>query len=63
MDIPAGMLQAGTPINNIDITGTSDHPHFINLSADDVDALLAGESVTVTSTMGAGHTHTVTVSC
>jgi hypothetical protein len=61
--IPAGMLQAGTPITGIDIGGASDHTHFIDLTADDVDALLAEESVTVTSTSANMHTHMVTVSC
>jgi hypothetical protein len=59
----ASMLTPGTPLNNIDIQGASGHPHAISLSADDVDTLLRGGSVTVTSTEGAGHTHDVTVSC
>ena len=61
--IAAGMLVAGTPLNDIDITGAGAHSHTIDLSADDVDALLAGESVTVTSSMDSMHTHMVTVSC
>lgn len=61
--IAADQLQPGTPLTDLDITGASGHAHAIDLSADDVDALLAGEEVTVASTMGAGHIHQVTLGC
>ncbi|MBV1861367.1 MAG: hypothetical protein KUG77_23310 [Nannocystaceae bacterium] len=61
--IAADQLQPGTALNDLDITGASGHAHAIDLSADDVDALLAGEEVTVSSTTGAGHIHQVTLGC
>ena len=61
--IDADQLQPGTPLSDLDITGASGHSHAIDLSADDVDALLAGEEVTVSSTMAAGHIHQVTLGC
>lgn len=63
MTIPEGMLQPGTALDNVDIQGGSGHPHLIDLSGNDVDMLLAGGSVTVTSSFDAGHMHQVTVAC
>ncbi len=63
LTIDAGDLEPGTPLGGLNIQGGSGHPHTIDLSAADVDALLAGESVTVTSTFDANHTHDVTIEC
>jgi hypothetical protein len=60
--IDAGMLIPATPINNLDIQGDADHPHTISLTGTDVDNLLAGMAVTVTSSFD-GHSHSVTLSC
>ncbi len=45
-----------------DITGTSAHSHTITLTAAQRTTILAGTSLTVTST-SSGHTHDVTVTC
>jgi hypothetical protein len=46
-----------------DIMGTSAHTHEVTLTAADFASILAGMSVSVTSTTGDGHTHQVTVVC
>ena len=46
-----------------DIQGTATHSHFITLTDAQRADLLAGNSVTVTSTVGASHTHQVQVLC
>ncbi len=46
-----------------DIMGSSAHSHTISVSAAQMGELAAGDSVTVTSTMAAGHTHDVTLAC
>lgn len=45
-----------------DITGTAAHSHTITLTAAQRTTILAGTSLTVTST-SSGHTHDVTVTC
>ena len=62
LTIPADQLQADTPLTGLDLTGVQ-HSHTVDLSADDVNALLAGEEITVTSSFDAGHSHQVTVAC
>lgn len=46
-----------------DIMGTSAHNHQVTLTATDFASLLAGMSVSVTSTDGDGHTHQVSIVC
>ncbi len=45
------------------IMGASGHDHAISLSAANFTTLANGQPVTVASTSGAGHTHTVTLAC
>lgn len=58
-DVSAG--QAKT----YDITGTSDHPHSVTVTAANFTSLQNNPSgsVQVTSTSGGGHTHQVTILC
>jgi hypothetical protein len=44
----------------LDITGTSSHPHTVELTADDVMAIAANQSVSKESSVDASHSHTVT---
>ena len=46
-----------------DIMGTSPHTHTVSLTAADMEALAAGESVSVTSSSDGTHTHQVTITC
>ncbi len=55
-------VTAGTE-KTYDIEGSADHPHSVTVSAANFTALQNNDSITVTSTSGAGHTHSVTVSC
>ena len=61
-DIPPEMLVPATPVMDFDIQGDGDHAHTISLTGDEVDMLLAGMAVTVTSS-DSGHTHDVTLLC
>ncbi len=44
----------------LDITGTSDHPHTVEITAADLGQIMAGMRVTRTSSNAQAHTHTVT---
>jgi hypothetical protein len=44
----------------LDITGSSDHPHTVSLSADEVQQIAAGTRVSKDSSTDAAHRHTVT---
>jgi hypothetical protein len=46
-----------------DITGSSAHPHAVTITAAMFKMLQGNTSVSVTSTSGGGHTHSVTVQC
>ncbi|NVB85714.1 MAG: hypothetical protein HOV81_45540 [Kofleriaceae bacterium] len=46
-----------------DITGTSDHPHSVTVTAANFGKLAMNQSVQLTSTSGGGHTHGVTIMC
>jgi len=46
-----------------DIKGMSAHTHTVTLSAAQLTSLKAGTPVTVASTVGAGHSHMVTIGC
>ena len=45
------------------IMGVADHNHLVTLTAAQLAQLKAKSAVTVTSTVGVGHTHSVTISC
>ncbi len=45
------------------IKGTSGHDHSVTLTASHFTSLKSNQSITVSSTAGGGHTHSVTVSC
>ena len=57
--ITNAQITAGGDVE-VDITGTSNHPHTVSLSAAQVMAIGAGTRVTVESSVDAGHSHTVT---
>ena len=59
--ISAAQLTAGNAIQ-LDIRGSADHPHTVELTAADVTQIGAHQSVSKTSTNDAGHSHTVTFS-
>ena len=58
-EITAAELTAGNALS-LDITGTADHPHTVELTMDDVMNIENGESVSKTSSVDAAHDHTVT---
>ena len=45
---------------SLDIRGTADHPHTVELTADEVMRIADGETVAKLSTNNDAHTHTVT---
>jgi hypothetical protein len=56
-DVAAGVAKTYS------IKGTSGHDHQVTIGADQSALLTRGGTITVESTTGAGHTHSVTVSC
>lgn len=44
----------------LDIQGQADHPHMLELTEAELDAIENGRTVSKSSTTGQGHTHTVT---
>ena len=57
--ITAEMLEAGKGLI-LDITGESTHPHFVTLSAGDLEAIRRGPNRALRSTHDLGHDHLVT---
>ena len=57
--ILAAQLTAGNAIQ-LDIRGSGDHPHTVDLSAADLTQIAARQTVSKTSTTEVGHNHTVT---
>jgi hypothetical protein len=57
--ITGAQLDAGGQLT-LDITGTASHSHIVTLTADQIAAIKGGQTVTVTSTTGNGHSHEVT---
>ncbi|RSC93048.1 hypothetical protein [Tenacibaculum singaporense] len=55
-------VQAGTE-KTYSIQGSSSHDHTVTLTAANFSSLQSNNSITVSSTSGDGHTHSVTVSC
>lgn len=60
--IPGADVAAGVE-KTYNIQGASGHPHTIVVTAAMFSMLKAGQSVTVTSSNDAAHTHNVTVTC
>ena len=46
-----------------DITGSSDHPHRVTVSAANFNTLKSNQQISLISTNDDGHTHSVTISC
>jgi hypothetical protein len=44
----------------LDISGSANHPHTVDLTAAQVAAIGDGQRVTVTSSIDSGHLHNVT---
>ena len=55
-------IQAGTQ-KIYSIQGSSGHNHEVTITAANFNSLKSNSSITVGSTSGDGHTHSVTVSC
>jgi hypothetical protein len=62
LTVPAADVVAGTA-KSYDIQGSSGHAHQVDIADSDFAQLALGNSVTVVSSTGSGHTHTVTVNC
>jgi hypothetical protein len=60
--VPGADVMAGVE-KMYNIQGASGHPHMITITAQMFAMLKAGNPVTVTSSLDANHTHTVTVTC
>jgi hypothetical protein len=57
--IAGAELTAGGALS-LDIRGSADHPHTVELSAAEVDAIAASQRVSKTSSTDASHSHVVT---
>jgi hypothetical protein len=62
LTVPAADLDS-TTARTYGIAGVAGHDHVVTLSAAELAALKAGQSVSVTSTGGPGHEHGVTIRC
>jgi hypothetical protein len=62
MAVSSADVTAGTA-KEYDITGTAPHTHKVSLAASDFKALADGDSVIVTSSTDAGHSHDVEITC
>jgi hypothetical protein len=58
--ISAALINAGTGIVGLSITGMATHPHTISVSQNELASLRNRQAVTVTSTTDSGHNHSVT---
>ena len=57
--VTGAQLTAGGAVK-LDIRGSSDHPHTLELTAADIASIAAGNKVTRESTTDSGHSHDVT---
>jgi len=57
--IRGAQLSAGNAVN-LDIQGTADHLHMVDLTADEIHAIASGQRVAKLSSSTQGHDHTVT---
>ena len=55
-------VEAGVE-TDYNIQGTSTHGHSVTVTTSHFDSLKNNQSVTVSSSAGGGHTHSITVSC
>jgi hypothetical protein len=62
LTVPSAHLTGGMD-HTYNIQGSADHTHDVTLTAADFTMLAAGNTVSVTSTSSAGHTHTCMVHC
>jgi hypothetical protein len=62
VDVTGSDISAGAA-KDYDMMGTASHTHTLSVSADDMANLVAGMSVSLTSSVTAGHSHGVTLSC
>ena len=62
LTVSASDVTAGVE-KTLSITGASSHDHDVTLTAANMTTLQGGGMVTVDSTSGGGHTHSVTVVC
>jgi hypothetical protein len=62
LEVPLADVVAAADVT-YDIQGTSGHTHSVTLTADQFAMLQEGTPVAVTSTVGDGHSHEVTVDC
>jgi 3-hydroxyisobutyrate dehydrogenase-like beta-hydroxyacid dehydrogenase len=62
LEIPAADLNANAD-RSYDILGTATHTHSVTFTAAQLASLKAGNTVLVTSTVGAGHTHQISERC
>ncbi|MEO9964911.1 MAG: hypothetical protein ABJF11_03930 [Reichenbachiella sp.] len=46
-----------------DITGSSGHPHSVTVTEDHFASLQSDQSVSISTSVDEGHSHTITVSC
>lgn len=62
LSIPRADLDSTTN-RTYNITGSANHPHTVTFTPAQLQALKAGQNVTVVSSTDASHEHTVTASC
>ena len=62
LTIAASDLDSATD-KTYDITGSANHPHSVTFTPAQLQALKAGQSVTVQSTTNSFHEHAVTATC
>jgi len=55
-------VQAGTA-KSYDIMGTSPHSHSVMVNATQMGQIKNGQTLNIDSSVGAGHSHTVTIMC
>ncbi|MDB4960647.1 MAG: hypothetical protein JWP01_646 [Myxococcales bacterium] len=60
--VPTADVMAGTE-KSYNIRGTSAHPHVVVITASMFATLRTARTLTVTSSLDAGHSHGVTVTC
>ncbi len=62
LSVPGADL-AATRDHDYNIAGSAGHSHTVTLTQAQLTMLASGATVTVTSTLGGGHTHDCTVHC
>lgn len=62
LNIPADDVLISTP-KTYDITGTAGHTHTVDVTIDSFNRLALKVPVTMTSSTGAAHTHSVMIQC